>query len=1228
MKLSRLLRRNLRFHRRANFALLLGVAVGTAVLTGALLVGDSLRGSLRDRALLRLGGLENALFAPRFVREDIAEVDGKNCYWAQPAILVKGTIEVETENGIRRATDVTVQARRQLISWVVWDTSFNPVQFIRSLLRLKPPPPTIGPARSRPHFLEALVSADLVRELSLSQNAAKMRVRVPAVSTVSRESVFGRKSISDATDHVEFHVTPLTPDDPDGWFNPDGSIAPNRSVYLDLGALERLLGVEHRANAFFFVGVPPPTLKFLLIHFGMSLRTSATRSEALLFFLDHGKSGQIASREYRRRLAESMVQAADTNGDKILTKEELITYFTHRGTIDLEAEGLLLTPPAEQAALAAAKELNIPATSTLVYLANSISDGTNEIPYSVIAAVEPQLAAPLGPYLDPKEPPLADDEILLADWPESPLTAKIGDTITVRFFLPESEGKATETSATFKLRGKVPMTGVGADPYLAPEFPGITDKLTLGEWDPPFPYDNTKIKKRDEDYWDRYRATPKAYVNRAAGRKLFGSRFGFATSVRFAAASYDDAQRINDALLKHLKPEDFGLVFEDVRAKALAASQGGTDFGGLFLGFSFFLIAGALMLVGLLWKLSLDKRASEIGLLFASGFRVASVRRLLLMEGLIVAAFGAVFGLVLAIGYGLLMLKLLAALWPDEGVASFLTLHVEPQTPAIGFFGMMLLTGATVWWSLRSLRRVAPAMLLRGEILPFSPRSMTGGGINSDLNHGPATNAGILHVSPPVIDRGLNIAVLICALLGIIATIAGVFIHDHEARAGSFFTGGGLLLIAGSLTFRSFMLRQNRVIPIPVESLTQLGRRNIARHPGRSLLTAGLIASATFLLVAVESFRRNPASDFAERTGGSGGYDLIASTDVPLYQDLNDRDTGRKELLDGLERVYQKDPATKAAKLKAAEELLAASEFMALRLRVGDDAGCRNLARPDKPRLIGVPQRFIDRGGFQFAEVVKEETFANPWMRLLDRDADGNVPIFGEANTVQWMLKISLGGLIPFKDSHGNEVNLRIVGTLQDSIFQGELMMSEKQFLQLFPETQGYGMLLATAPKGRADELRTLLETAFADRGLTATPAADKLRSYLAVENTYLSTFQILGGFGLLLAACGLGVVLLRNAIERRGELALLRALGLSPAAIGGMIRAENSAILFFGLAIGVVSALVSISPLFVTGEASLRPLVRVAAFLLGVIVVGMFAGALAIRSTLRAPIVPALRNE
>src|SRR5207237_9338967 len=76
MTRGRLLLRNLFYHWRGNSAVLLGVAVGTAVLTGALLVGDSLRGSLRDLALEQLGWVQYSLVSGRFIRQRLAGEHG------------------------------------------------------------------------------------------------------------------------------------------------------------------------------------------------------------------------------------------------------------------------------------------------------------------------------------------------------------------------------------------------------------------------------------------------------------------------------------------------------------------------------------------------------------------------------------------------------------------------------------------------------------------------------------------------------------------------------------------------------------------------------------------------------------------------------------------------------------------------------------------------------------------------------------------------------------------------------------------------------------------------------------------------------------------------------------------------------------------------------------------------------------------------------------------------
>ena len=73
-----LIRRSLRFHARAHAGVVLGAAIGSAALIGALIVGDSVRGSLREQALSRLCGAEYAMSTgDRFFLQSLAARLGK-----------------------------------------------------------------------------------------------------------------------------------------------------------------------------------------------------------------------------------------------------------------------------------------------------------------------------------------------------------------------------------------------------------------------------------------------------------------------------------------------------------------------------------------------------------------------------------------------------------------------------------------------------------------------------------------------------------------------------------------------------------------------------------------------------------------------------------------------------------------------------------------------------------------------------------------------------------------------------------------------------------------------------------------------------------------------------------------------------------------------------------------------------------------------------------------------
>ena len=161
-------------------------------------------------------------------------------------------------------------------------------------------------------------------------------------------------------------------------------------------------------------------------------------------------------------------------------------------------------------------------------------------------------------------------------------------------------------------RGIVAMSGPALDRDLAPQYKGMSDAERIGDWNPPFPVDLGRIRDKDEDYWDRYRAAPKAYAALETAKQLWSNRFGQLTSLRLAprrgVSLAQAAARFRDEARKRIDPAAFGLEFQPVKQQGLEASSGATDFSGLFIGFSIFLIASAAMLVALLFRLGVERR--------------------------------------------------------------------------------------------------------------------------------------------------------------------------------------------------------------------------------------------------------------------------------------------------------------------------------------------------------------------------------------------------------------------------------------------------------------------------------------------------------------------------------------------------------------------------------------------------------------------------------------------
>jgi hypothetical protein len=483
---------------------------------------------------------------------------------------------------------------------------------------------------------------------------------------------------------------------------------------------------------------------------------------------------------------------------------------------------------------------------------------------------------------------------------------------------------------------------------------------------------------------------------------------------------------------------------------------------------------------------------------------------------------------------------------------------------------------------------------------------------------------------------------LLLAVAPAIGLLAGHF--SEEVRAGMFFAAGAIAL--GSLLMLVWLrLRAGRTGPAVAAgggNLARMALRNAARNPGRSTLTIGLVAAASFLIVAVSAFRLDPTEQTPTLHSGNGGFSLAAESDQPIF-DNPDTSEGRQAL--GFS--------------EADDKLLNGATIFSLRVRAGDDASCLNLYRPQQPRILGVPPRFIERDGFAWADVPAHVD--NPWQLLdagpkivvqpsrLPPDAGETpapqsppVPVILEKNTANYSLNLwgGLGEMFEIKDGYGRPLTLQVAALLGDSIFQGDLIMSEQNLLRHFPNTSGYrfflvetvGCVQRTGDNGALHAPYTAaveqaLSRNLGDYGLSVETTGQRLAEFLTVQNTYLSTFQSLGGLGLLLGTLGLAAVQLRAVLERRGELALLRAAGFRRRSLAFLVLLEHAALLIAGLAIGVLAALVAVLPQVLVRVTSL-PWSSLAATLIAVLLVGLTTGLIAVRSALRAPLLAALREE
>jgi putative ABC transport system permease protein len=547
------------------------------------------------------------------------------------------------------------------------------------------------------------------------------------------------------------------------------------------------------------------------------------------------------------------------------------------------------------------------------------------------------------------------------------------------------------------------------------------------------------------------------------------------------------------------------------------------------------------------------------------------------------AVLGVIGGAPAGLLYTKAMIYGLATVWQDAVTGSVIRFYARPSTILTGALGGVIVSLIAVGLTLHTqLRRPARELLAAVPWQFFSA--------------GPGSKGRI----------GLWVAAV--AIVGAVILLGLMASNDGSAAAGAFFGAGALLLVAELGLTGTLLGAVAGGWSRPVRSLGGLGLRNSTRRSGRSLAVVGLLAAGSFLVIAVGANRHGPAAQAHRRDSGTGGFALFGESAIPVLHDLSS-ERGRKSA--GLDDAGLEDV-----------------KIIQLRVHDGDDASCLNLNRAQKPRLLGVePQHLQKREAFGFVDVIEGTEKKEGWSLLSRRVDDNVVPAVGDYATVVWALGMNVADELDYSDERGRKFQLRLVAMLKNSILQGSLVIADDEFVRRFPSEEGYRMFLVDAAPEKAEQVMEKLSAALTDFGLELTPATQRLAEFNAVENTYLSIFQLLGGLGLVLGSVGLGLVVLRNVLDRRAELAMMQAVGVGKDRLKKMVLYEHAGLLVLGLLCGVVAALVAVGPVLRPGGAMV-PYVSLTATVAGIAISGVIWIWVATVFALGGRVLDALRNE
>ena len=1077
MSISKLILNSIWFYRKLNLTIILGIALSTAILVGALIIGDSVKYSLQQITVQRLGKTSQVITAgERLFGRQLATELAEKCNVETAALLGANGF------GVIDGGDLRIN---QLAVWGV--------------------DATIGNFASYPEAFQLINNEVAINEnlalLSGLKVGDEFLLRVDKLNTFPANTPF--VSEKEATVSFRVKVVRILKADELGNFNLQNIQSAPRNVFLNLEWLNQQMGLQQKANV-------------LLVAEGVS----------------------------STELVQNLQKCWKLEDINLTIREN-----PELNCTELISARVFVEPAVEQFSL---KQVS-GAQAIFSYFINEFALNGKQTPYSFVSS----------------DPMLSGNQMSVSEWLAEDLKAKVGDQVKVSYFEVGPLRRLVQKDTSFVIHSIFRMDGEKADPQLAPVIPGLSDAGNCRDWKTGVPIDLKKIRTKDEDYWKAHKGTPKAFVSLETAQKLWGNRFGQSTAIRVEGLKKAEFE---SQLLAGLLPSQLGFEVKDVKTDGLAAASGGTDFGGLFIGLSFFVLFAAVLLAFLLFKLYLGFRKTEIGTLSALGFSFPTIRKLFVAEASIFVLVGILLGIPFSIFYNRLILQAINTIWVDIVRTSIVNIHIRPVSLILGSLIIAVLSITSIWFILNRF--------LKNEAIALQRKS----------------------VSEKVKSGKWSLVIGLFLISFSFFLLFGMGFRSGEINPEMFFISGFGLLPGLILIFDFWMHRLALQEKAMHFSLRTMLLKRIAGERRRNVMIVSFLSVGVFMVVSTGLNRKDLTAHADLPSSGTGGYDYFVETTMPILFDANSKQ-GREDL-----------------------NIPDNTQVVQFQSQPGDDASCLNLNKISRPRLMACnPTAFDQRGAFTFATRTDELDVQHPWLTLNKILADNVIPVIADQTVIQWGLMKKVGDTLMYKTEDGKDLKLKLVAGLANSVFQGNVLIAEDHFNRAFPSVSGSNVFLIDMPD--TTSIASDLQTGMRNYGPEISRTTDRLLSFYTIENTYLNIFLMLGALGLLIGTLGLGILIFRITFEQIPEYALLLSLGFSKSIIQRMVMREKLFLMTFSVLIGLIPAVLSGLPTLISSlYASLW--IWLPAISVLVILSGTIFSFVAIRMAFKQNLVQALRNE